>query len=73
MLPSGLQLVSSVLPATYALRALRRALFEGADVQALGGELATLGLFAAVLLPVSALILGEALRRAARDGTLGQA
>jgi len=73
VLPRFLHPVAALVPATHALRALRRSLLEGAGVASLAGELAALAAFAAVLLPLSAVVLRLALRRAARDGSLGQA
>ena len=73
VLPSFLHPVAALVPGTHALRALRRSLLEGAGMAQLGGELAALAAFAAVLLPLSAVVLRLALRRAARDGSLGQA
>lgn len=73
VLPRWLQGVAALVPATHALSALRRALLLGASARELSGELAWLAAFAAGLLPVSALVLSWALRKAARDGSLGQA
>lgn len=72
VLPAVLRPVATLVPATHALHALRRALLEGASVTQLAGPLATLAVFAAVVLPLSAAALRAALRKAARDGTLGQ-
>ena len=46
---------------------------QGAEIAAIAPSLASLLVFCAVLLPLSALVLRAALRKAARDGTLGQA
>lgn len=73
VLPGELQPVAALVPATHALQALRRALLQGAGPAQLGRELVSLAVFAAVLLPLSALVLRLALRKAARDGSLGQA
>jgi ABC-2 type transport system permease protein len=73
VLPKMLHPVAALVPATHALRALRAALVDGVGIERLVGELAALALFAAVLLPLSALVLRLALRKAASDGTLGQA
>jgi ABC-2 type transport system permease protein len=73
VLPRALHGVAALVPATHALRALRGSLLQGASVQALSRELLSLAAFSAVLLPFSALVLRLALRKAARDGSLGQA
>jgi ABC-2 type transport system permease protein len=73
VLPPALHKVAAMVPATHALRALRRSLLQGAGVGDLSSELLALAAFSAVLLPASALVLRAALRKAARDGSLGQA
>jgi ABC-2 type transport system permease protein len=73
VLPGVLHPLAALLPATHALRGLRLALLQGAEFAALAPSLASLLVFCAVLLPLSALVLRAALRKAARDGTLGQA
>jgi ABC-2 type transport system permease protein len=73
VLPRALHTVAALIPATHALRALRMALLEGASLQQVSRELVALALFSAVLLPLSAIGLRLALRKAARDGSLGQA
>ena len=73
VLPAALHPLANLLPATHALFALRRSLLQGAGPQELAGSLTSLALFCLVLLPLSAVVLGVALRKAARDGTLGQA
>ncbi len=73
VLPAILHPIARLVPATHALQALRRSLLHGAGPAELGAELGALALFAAVLLPVSAVVLRLALRKAARDGSLGQA
>lgn len=73
VLPNALQPVAALVPATHALQALRLSLLQGAGPAELGPQLGALGAFAALLLPASGLVLRLALRKAARDGTLGQA
>ena len=73
VLPKILQPVSALVPATHALRALRGALLHGQGIDQLGPELAALAIFAAVLTPLSAVVLRLCLRQAARQGSLGQA
>jgi ABC-2 type transport system permease protein len=73
VLPKVLHPLAALVPATHALRALRAALVAGAGLDEIAGELAALLAFAVVLLPLSALVLRLALRKAAKDGSLGQA
>ncbi len=73
VLPKVLHPVAALVPATHALKALRGALLQGAGLRELAGELAALAAFAAILMPVAALVLRLCLRRAARYGSLGQA
>jgi ABC-2 type transport system permease protein len=73
VLPATLQPVASLLPATHALRALRRSLLQGAGPAELASELGLLAFFAALLLLLSGFSLRIALKKATRDGTLGQA
>lgn len=71
-MPSWLASLSSLLPITYALRGIRRALLSGASLGSLRSELQVLLLFVAILVPVGLLIFRWALRGARRDGTLVQ-
>jgi ABC-2 type transport system permease protein len=70
ILPAWLQFVARLLPVTYALEAMRASLLGGASVFANARPLGVLLLFAAVLLPVSTLVFGWALRRTKITGTL---
>ena len=72
VLPSLLQNISSFLPITYSLRAMRLALLQGYSIPALIREIAVLSLFAAVLCPLSAWIFKIAVRRAKKAGSLAQ-
>ena len=69
VLPRWLQWVARITPITYSLDAMRAALTEGAGLASLWRLLATLLLFAAVLLPVSVAAFGWALRRTKETGT----
>ena len=73
VLPKILHPVAALVPATHALRALRGALLQGHGIDQLGPELLALAAFAVVLTPISAVVLRLCLRRAAREGSLGQA
>lgn len=70
VIPSWLQSISSLLPMTYGLRALRQALLEGASLQAVSSDLAVLLVFVAVLLPASWILLQRTLHHARLTGTL---
>jgi ABC-2 type transport system permease protein len=69
-LPKSLQLVSSLIPMTHALTAMRLALLQGAPLTALGVELAILTAFCLLLVPASLLFFAYTLRRARLHGTL---
>jgi ABC-2 type transport system permease protein len=71
--PSWLQNVSSVLPTTYGLRALRDTLLDGASLTAVAPDFLTLCLFVAVLMPLGILALNVALRYARVSGSLAYA
>src|ERR1700732_3130668 len=70
ILPPWLQFVARLNPVTYALEGTRAALLEGASLVAVERPLAVLLLFAAVLLPISIIVFGWALRRTKITGTL---
>jgi ABC-2 type transport system permease protein len=70
VLPRGLQLLGRLIPVTYSLEGMRAALLGGAGWSEIGGSVAALLVFAAVLLPVSFAMFGWALRRTKITGTL---
>jgi len=72
LLPRALRALAFLLPMTHALRAMRLALLQGATPLHVAPELAYLALFGLVLFPGGLLTFQLALRRARRDGTLGQ-
>lgn len=72
VLPDWLQVVSRLLPITYALRAMRDALLRGASWRELAPDLGVLALFCAVLLPLSLWVFRLAVQRARREGSLAQ-
>jgi ABC-2 type transport system permease protein len=72
VLPGWLQPVSYLIPLTYSLRAMRRAILTGDSLSALSPDLLALSLFAAVLLPVSFLAFRYAVKRAKIEGSLTQ-
>lgn len=63
--------VSSLIPTTWAGRALRSILLGGAGVGDVARELLVLALFAALLLPAGAAAIRLAVARAKRNGSLG--
>jgi len=72
VLPLWLQWFSKFLPVTYSIRALQLALHKGAGFAELKKEFLILALFALVLVPVSVAAFAWALKKARKDGTLGQ-
>lgn len=72
VIPSWIQSISAVIPLTYGVRALRRALLEGAPVTVIGPDLLALASITAVLLFASVLLFGASLRYARWAGTLSQ-
>lgn len=60
VLPSFLQGVSKLLPATYAIRAMRAAALDAAPLSAVGPDVGALALYALVLWPLAAFALGRA-------------
>jgi len=72
VLPGWLRSLGLLLPATHALNALRESLLSGASLRELGPTLATLALFAALLLPVGLVAFRMAVRWAKMDGSLSQ-
>ena len=72
VLPGWLQSVSFFLPFTHALEGLRQAVLNGRSLSELGTQVAVLGIFALVLLPVSLAVFSYAVRQAKRLGTLSQ-
>ena len=72
VLPGWLQWLSHALPITYAIRALELSLHKGASISELRGELLILLAFSLVLAPLSVAAFSAALRKARKDGTLGQ-
>jgi len=72
VLPGWLQAVASLLPLTYALRAMRAALLDGASWQTIAPDALALLVFCVVLLPLSLFIFRYAVERARQDGSLAQ-
>ncbi len=72
VLPGWLQTLSFFLPFTHALEGLRQAVLNGRTLLELSTQVAVLGLFAAVLLPLSLAAFSYAIHQAKRLGTLSQ-
>ncbi len=70
LLPAWLQPISKLIPLTYSLDALRKALLEGAPLTSLGVEILALLVFSCLLLPVSLAAFRFALQKARTDGSL---
>ena len=72
VIPSWLQAVSSVLPLSYGLRALRRVLLQDASLSTIAPDLAALAGTTVVLGLIGVVALSFALRYARAQGTLAQ-
>ena len=72
VLPDWLRAFSNLLPITWALEAMRRALLTGASFGELRTELLVLTLFAVIGVPLGLWIFSRALRHAMIQGSLGQ-
>jgi ABC-2 type transport system permease protein len=70
VMPEWMQTVAKLIPVTYALRAMRLALLQGASFADLRGDIVALGIFCLLLLPLSLFIFGFAVRLARNDGSL---
>lgn len=70
IMPQWLQAVANLLPITYALRAMRLALLQGATWRMLRGDLLVLTAFAIGLFPLSLLAFRYAVERARKEGSL---
>lgn len=70
VMPGWMQQLANFIPVTYALRAMRLALLQGAGFDVLWGDILALGIFSVILLPLSLLCFGFAVRLARIDGSL---
>ena len=70
LMPQWLQQLSRLLPITYSLDAMRRALLNNASFQEIMPDIIALAIFGIVLVPVSLLIFRYAVHRAKVDGSL---
>lgn len=72
VLPGWLQTAALFIPFTHALEGLRQAMLNGRNLWELGTQVTVLGVFAAVLLPLSLAVFSWAVYQAKRLGTLSQ-
>lgn len=72
VLPGWLLVISNLLPVTYAVRAFQLALNRGAGPAEIKGDLLALAAFNLVLVPAAAWLFGWSVRRARKNGTLGE-
>lgn len=70
VIPSWIENLSSVIPLTYGLRALRQTLLEGLPLGAVAADIGTLVVFVVVLLVLSGYAFHKALEYARRSGSL---
>lgn len=72
VLPSYLQFFSYLLPITYALNGMRKALLQGLGLGALSFEIGVLLLFCLILIPLSIFSFRYAVNVARKEGSLSQ-
>jgi ABC-2 type transport system permease protein len=72
VLPDWLQNFSYLLPVTYSLEGMRLALLRGYSLSQLMPNIVALVIFSIIMLPLSILTFGYAVRKAKADGTLTQ-
>jgi len=70
VMPEWMQKIANLIPVTYALRAMRLALLQGAGFNELWTDILILGGFSVLLLPASLIVFGLAVRLARIDGSL---
>ena len=70
VLPQWMQWLSTISPATYALRGIRAAILQGAGVQALWGDIWPLILIGIVSIPLGLWVFGRGERYAKKHGKL---
>ena len=69
-MPEWMQTVANLIPVTYALRGMRLALLQGASFAEIQNDILALAIFCVVLLPLSLIVFGYAVRIARIDGSL---
>jgi ABC-2 type transport system permease protein len=69
-LPKPLYFLAEIIPVTHSLNGMRLALLQAANFAALRGEILSLAVFAAIMLPMSLMVFSHTLRHARLNGTL---
>ena len=72
VMPGWLQTIAKMIPATYALDALRLTMLRGYALRDVSTQVLVLGGMVLVLLPVSLKLFDAAVNKAKKDGTLAQ-
>jgi ABC-2 type transport system permease protein len=72
VLPQWLQFLAKFFPITYAIQAIQLAVYKGYSLALLWRETGLLLIFCAVLVPFSLAFFTFSLRKARKDGSLGQ-
>jgi ABC-2 type transport system permease protein len=72
VLPAWMQFIAGFSPITYAVKAVQLAVYKGYSLGMLRQEIGLLLLFSVTLLPLSLAAFRFSLRKARRDGSLGQ-
>ncbi len=72
VIPSWIQQLSVVVPLTYGLRVIRKAILAGDPLSAMGTDLTALAIGSGILLLVGGTLFAAALRHARGQGSLGQ-
>jgi len=72
VLPHWLQILAKFFPITYAIQAIQLAVYKGYTPASLWKQITLLFIFSIVLLPMGLAAFGFSLRRARKEGTLGQ-
>jgi ABC-2 type transport system permease protein len=70
VLPDWMQQLAALIPVTYALRSMRLALLQGAGFEVLWKDIFALVIFSVLLVPISLISFGFAVRLAREDGSL---
>jgi ABC-2 type transport system permease protein len=72
VLPQGMQILAKFFPITHAIQAIQLAVYQGAPLSRLWPEVSLLFLFSVVLLPVGLAAFSYGLKKARKEGSLGQ-
>lgn len=72
VLPAWMQMIAAFFPITHAIRAVQLAVYKGYPPERLWKELTLLCLFSCLLFPLALVFFRYSLRKARKDGTLGQ-